>query len=66
MRKLLIGIAWTIAAGLVLLASIAWYFDVPLVSRSTLTGECVSVEHPSRQYTCETVPSWPQVTRWVR
>ena len=66
MREMLAAVALVIFVPLMLVVGATWYFSVPLVHRSTRTGDCVKVEHPSRDYDCESVPQWPQVTVWVR
>ena len=57
-------VAWTAAAVLLLWAA-DWYTSLPIVDRSTATGECVDVDDPAHRYTCQTVPDWPALTRWV-
>ena len=42
-----------------------WYTEIPIVERSTATRECVDVDDPVHRYTCQTVPDWPTLTRWV-
>ena len=42
-----------------------WYTALPIVDLSTATGECVGVDDPAHRYTCQTVPDWPTLTRWV-
>ena len=44
---------------------VAWYVWIPIVDRSTATGACVGVNDPLHRYTCQTVPDWPTLTRWV-
>ena len=57
-------VTWAAVAGLAIWLA-DWYTALPIVDWSTATGECVSVDDPEHRYTCQTVPDWPTLTRWV-
>ena len=61
----ILQVAVATAIAVVFASSVEWYLDLPVVHRSTATGECVSVDAPEHRYTCQTVPDWPTLTRWV-
>ena len=53
------------AAAIFFLGAAYWHASLPVVDRSTATGKCVDVDDPAHRYTCQTVPGWPTLTRWV-
>ena len=57
-------VIWTAAAFLCIWVTYCATL-LPVVDRSTATGECVGVSYPESRYTCQTVPDWPTLTRWV-
>ena len=65
MRKAGATVAIGAAAAFLFLWASYWHASLPVVDRSTSTGECVSVDYPESRYTCQTVPDWPTLTRWV-
>ena len=49
----------------IILGLVNWYTSLPIIDRSTATGACAEVDDPESRYTCQTVPDWPTLTRWV-
>ena len=65
MRQTAAAVVTWAAAAVLLLWGADWYASLPIVERSTITRACVDVDDPESRYTCQTVPDWPTLTRWV-
>ena len=65
MKRITAALIIWIGAVVVMLWITDWYTSIPIVKLSALTSECVDVEDPDDRYTCQTVPRWPTLTRWV-
>ena len=65
MRQTAAAVVIWAAAACLLLGAAYWHASLPVVDRSTATGKCVGVSYPESSYTCQTVPDWPTLTRWV-
>ena len=64
-RQTAVAVVIWAAAAIFFLGAAYWLASLPVVDRSTSTGECVGVGYPESRYTCQTVPDWPTLTRWV-
>ena len=65
MKQAVAAVVILAAAAFFFLGAAYWHASLPVVDRSTSTGECVGVSYPESRYTCQTVPDWPTLTRWV-
>ena len=65
MRRTVAAVVTWATAAVLLLWWASWYALLPIVDLSTATGECVDVDDLEHRYTCQTVPDWPTLTRWV-
>ena len=65
MRRKAAAVILAIAAALMMSWYADWYLSIPVVDRSMTTQRCVRVSYPEHRYTCQTVPDWPTLTRWV-
>ena len=65
MRRTAAAVVTATAAVAFMLWVAVWYTAIPIIERSVITRECVDVDDLDHRYTCQTVPDWPTLTRWV-